>query len=384
MDAFRHIRFYALSALFLFIICSACRKNENSTRHPSHDLPRGVTIVHENNGVISTQSLLFNYQDIHHPSLERLKTDENLEAVVSSGGTELEKMRLLRDWVSNQWESGMPAPYPAWDAEAILSEIRSGKTRGFCAQYGVVLVQAAISLGWQARYLAIASELKPRGGHLTVEIWSNTHNRWVVMDPHYCVDFEKDGIPLSALDIHECLVKNETSEINLNFGKDMRKKSPSQNMDSDQMLSLYYHLAVYMRNDHVSQPLSFWNRRQEYLGWQDSITDGRKDIFTLFTSDDEEFNFPLNQVEIRLSQGRGNGPLTCYFRSNMPAAKALYIRLDQGDWVSPDMVLSLDRLYGSFLTYPWSLHYGENRLEAKMTNRLGVEGPIAEITLIKE
>src|SRR5262249_10953796 len=35
------------------------------------------------------------------------------------------------------------------------------------------------------------------------EVWSNEHAKWVLVDAKYDIHFERDRVPLSALDLHE-------------------------------------------------------------------------------------------------------------------------------------------------------------------------------------
>jgi hypothetical protein len=202
-----------------------------------HQLPPGVEIIEEENGLITYRSLSFHYQDLFNPRLAKLKITEPIQDVIAPGSTEIEKMQLLRDWVSSQWEDSKPDPYPPWDAVTILRQIRSGRTGGFRAQYAVVLGQASIALGWQARYLATATKERPDNGHMTIELWSNEFNKWIVMDPYFCADFEMDGVPLGALEIHNALVKNKSKDIKINLGNDKRKKSPGKTIAPDEILA---------------------------------------------------------------------------------------------------------------------------------------------------
>ena len=102
-----------------------------------------------------------------------------LDAVVSGSASETEQLTRLRDWVSRQWKYQPPAVYyPAWDADEILR-----RKSGFCVQYAVVLMQTAISLGHQARFVFGDN---PGGsyeaGHEVTEIWSNEHRKWIFLD----------------------------------------------------------------------------------------------------------------------------------------------------------------------------------------------------------
>ncbi len=104
-----------------------------------------------------------------------------LDAVVSGSASETEQLVKLRDWVSRQWKYQPPAVnYPAWDADEILR-----RKYGFCVQYAMVLMQAAISLGHQARFFFGDNPGGSyEGGHEVCEIWSNEHRKWIFHGRH--------------------------------------------------------------------------------------------------------------------------------------------------------------------------------------------------------
>ncbi len=53
----------------------------------------------------------------------------------------------------------------------------------------------------------------PDGHHGINEIWLNDYNKWFLSDAKYDHHFEKDGIPLSALEIRDEYLKNKAADI---------------------------------------------------------------------------------------------------------------------------------------------------------------------------
>lgn len=353
----------------------------------NHRLPMGVKLGKEKNGVIHLRSWGFKNESLDHPGLKRLREKEKLDQVIAAGKDEFEKMRLLMDWVNSQWTNSAPDPYPPWDANRILALIRAGKTGGFCAQYAVVLGQAALSLGWIPRYLDITTrERDPALGHFTVELWSNQHNQWVVLDPFFDCYFEREGKPLSALEIHQALVAGESDKIKLVRGQGKNAAANSR-LSDPQILAKFFHLAVDLRNNHLSSPQHFWDRRDGYLSWKDDFTDGQPDLYQRFTKNPLEFNFPLNQLQVRLVAGPAPEVLLCMMRTNAPNLETIELKINDGPWQTPPnpytlpddqtspLSLSLVRLYGSVITYHWKLAPGENRLSLRPVNQAGIPGP---------
>jgi hypothetical protein len=53
----------------------------------------------------------------------------------------------------------------------------------------------------------------PDGHHGINEIWLNDYNKWFLSDAKYDQHFEKDGIPLSALEVRDVYLRNKAIDI---------------------------------------------------------------------------------------------------------------------------------------------------------------------------
>ncbi len=384
------IRLIVYPAIVVAIVLTIhyLRKPEPTQKTSPINLPPDIRLVELSDGVITPRSWSFRSELPSHPQLQKLRKREKLDTVISPGADEFEKMVLLRSRVNSQWKSGAPRPYPPWNANKILEMIRSGQTEGFCAQYAVVLAQAARSLGWQSRYLDVATGcIGSKRGHVTVEVWSNQFNKWVVMDPFFDCHFIRDGIPLSALELHRAVAEEGADAVKLVRGEGKYGKSNSNRSDSE-IKRLFKHIAADMRSDHLSRPLHFWDRADGYIAWKDRRTDGCPQIYKQITEDEREFNFPLNQVEIILKPLNEKGKLRCLIRTNMKEAEFLEISEDGSDWrqyrlhpanPSPPLGVTLTVLHGATFTYPWKLGRGKNSLSVRAVNSMGVSGPPAMV-----
>ncbi len=211
------------------------------------------------------------YEDPSHPRLKELRERENLDAVVLPGRSEFENILAMKDWVAAQWPHSTPDPYPPWDAITILDWIRGGVTGGFCGQYSQVLLQALAAFGYQSRYIEIGSVDNP-WAHFVVEVWSNDYNKWVVMDADYNVHFMRDGIPLSAIDLHEALVRDRTSEITAVLGP-TRDGHGDPDTWPQRTIELYYYLRLILKGDHLSDEITpAIDRYNDSLEWSDEYT----------------------------------------------------------------------------------------------------------------
>jgi len=226
-----------------------------------------------------------------------------------------------------------------------------------------------------------------------VEVWSNRFNKWAVLDPHFGCYFEKrsrSGIPLSALEIHNLLVREKRTEIvkkEVNGDKEIHPVPDADPVD------YFHHLAMEMRNNHLSVPLHAWNRRDTYLAWIDEFTHGKPEIYTRFSRIESDFEFPMNQIQVSLQPTRLNDTLACLFRTNMPHAESFRIKCNDAPprfipieehnrkKETPMMTIPLKE-GGLILMWRIKLKPGKNRVSFQAVNGSGVEGPPAVFELV--
>lgn len=367
-----------------------------------HELPPGVSLRAERNGRIVPRTRALHLESPWAPRLLQLRAEEGLDEIVGTGD-EWTRMQRLARWVYDQWAPSTPLQIPPWDALDVLDSVRAGGG-GWCAQFAIVQVQAAVSLGWQARYLSLETA-DPPNGHVGVEMWSNRFDKWVVLDPHFGLFAEaaaRPGLPLSALEIHTALVEGRRDGLIVRSlgGNEIAHPRPVADF-----LGYFFHLAADQRNDHLSGSPHGWSRRTTYLAWRDAHSDGRPGVFDQLTEQAADFAPPLNQVELTFaSLGRAHGApgrLLCAVRTNMTGVGGLKLRLDDEPArllpLRPDSwelaskpgeghalsagdppARSIDMQLGQLLLWSWDLQPGRNTLALQAVGALGVEGPPAE------
>jgi hypothetical protein len=174
--------------------------------------------------------------------LSRFRLAENLDAVVVGAASDEDHARALLRWTRAQFEPGTPDPYPPPDAITTLSEIRAGRTGGFCAQYAFVLVQALQSFGRPARVVTIT-------GHEVVETWLPDQARWTMLDPFFELQVvNAHGRSLSAIEIRDG--RQVDAELAVTEGN--RLTEPLTDY-----LARYDRIAVWIRNAFTSAPVNF-------------------------------------------------------------------------------------------------------------------------------
>ena len=343
-----------------------------------------VKVLDSHNEQILYTSIPFEYEKFDQPKLVELRKKYKLDQVVSGAKTELEKMILLRNWVSKQWQfEPPPAPYPAWDALEILQ-----RREGFCVQYAIVYMQAALSLGIQTRFVFgncpqtfLAGGVV--SGHEVTEFWSNEYGKWIMMDAHqdeFFVD-SRTAVPAGMLQLHQDLMNIYFPDAPMDYNgtwfeserqsKVMRRWKGLEPRPADQPpdIHLKWGCVRWMpRNNFyahrfpepIAQGRSIW-AWCGYRQWQDARTP-RQWRFGNYTSRRSDIEWTINQVCCTASFAAEPGKVNIHMGTVTPDFETFLINIDRQGWRSSDDVLV------------WRLQPGRNRIEMRIRNRAGVLG----------
>jgi hypothetical protein len=316
------------------------------------------------------------------PRLEELKRREHLESIVAGAQSEFSTFLLLRDWVSSQWPAGYPDPYPPWDAIVVLDWIREGITGGFCAQYAQLLLQSLAALGYQARYIEIGSADNPYA-HFLTEVWSNEFNKWVVLDPDFNVHFERNRIPLSALEIHDALLESGLGDVTVVSGTHRPGHSNATSWPL-RTAELYYYVRVHLNANHLSAPHEHpFHRYDDMVEWLDELTVpwefsqvdspfAKVRLTNLQSNDRTYFEGRMNQVRLTADPSI-NGSLDIRLENNVHDFRNYEVRtlsrVGEGrDWE-----------YHLTNTLLWRPTRHSRILEVRGINQAGVPGPVSRV-----
>lgn len=315
------------------------------------------------------------YQPAGSSRLKLLRDRYKLNDVIASGKTEMEQIVLLRDWVRNQWKNGWAHNnlqyVPPWDALLILDMAPREQALGMCTHYSTVFVQTALALGWNARHLVL-------NNHCAAEVWIDELGKWVVMDagnsddPTLNCHFEKDGVPLSGLEIHDLYKNNQIDKIKVVYsaGRGSIAGPELVNRKNQIQFNNYVRLAIPFRNNHLDTPFPGELEQGEahyfhdgYLWWSDSTIPTRSSEYSRVTNRIQDMYPNLNQVALDLQAGEAANQLRAGLTTQTPNFSHYMVKVDGGEWQRHND--------GAF---NWTLHAGTNRLEVKSINKLGREG----------
>ena len=179
------------------------------TKKPFHE-------VKVNNPEFIPDTAFVSFEDLSSPKFKALKEKYQLDTIFHGEKDELKRILLLRDWIRKVIRiNDFSDLYPGDGyAEGILDAALKG--HGFhCGHYMIVQNAVMNAYGYVTRCLGSGTGVKggPDGHHGINEIWLNKYNKWFLSDAKYNHYFEKNGIPLSALEIRDEYLKNKAADV---------------------------------------------------------------------------------------------------------------------------------------------------------------------------
>lgn len=156
------------------------------------------------------------YEDLSHPGFQNLIEKYQLDTIFHGEEDEFKRILMLRHWIKTVISiNDHGDPYPGGNkAEGILDAALEGQ--GYhCGHYMIVQNAIMNAYGYVTRTLGAGPGVEggPNGHHGINEIWLNEYNKWFLSDAKYDHHFEKNGIPLSALEVRDEYLKNQAADV---------------------------------------------------------------------------------------------------------------------------------------------------------------------------
>jgi hypothetical protein len=323
------------------------------------------------------------HEDFHHPRLRRLREEYGLDAVVKGEESDFRRMLKLRAWVHSRWPIDNTQNFSG-DAFQILEKARDGS--GFhCAHSMTVQYAVMTAMGHVARNLGTDADHEKVGKsrhHGVNEVWSNEHAKWVLLDAKYDSHFERGGVPLSALEVHDAVRAGKIADVVPVRGLD-RKPAPLGGPDSiEASVENYWWVSWHVRADSFTQP--HWSGGSRLVVpdndafrstvWHRGGANGLVKHWAYAANafipvkDARQIEWTPGVPAFRLAQ-KTDASLDVRLQSATPNFKEYEVRLKGGDWKP-----SGDR-------FDWPLERGENRLEVRARNLFGIAGPVVRASV---
>ena len=223
-----------------------------------------LTVLPVDNPPLKKNTAFKMYEDLTSPKFEALKGKYQLDTVFKGEQDEFKRQLVLRHWIRSIIDiSDFEASYPGEGvAEIILDQALKGQ--GYhCGHYMVVQNAVMNAYGYVTRCLGAGPGVKggPDGHHGVNEIWSNKFSKWYLSDAKYDHHFEKNGVPLSALEVRDEFLKNGAADI------DMVKGPERTHIESDGVKN-----AKGMMVDHTRKDFARTYTWVEYETYNDRYT----------------------------------------------------------------------------------------------------------------
>ena len=319
-------------------------------------------------------------EDYHNPRLKRLRDEYGLEKVVAGEPNEFRRLLKLRHWVHTRWPIDNDQK-EGGDAFAILEKAKAGA--GFHCSHSLTVQHAVlVSMGYVARDLGVDrnhEDLSRSIHHGVNEVWSNDYAKWVMLDAKYDIHFERNGIPLSALELHEAVRADGGKGVVKMEGVE-RLQVPMDKPDAPEgTIRSYWWASYYLRPNPFTEPhwsggsrlLVFDNDAFRNTTWYRATNDGKLVKHWAYaahafipTGSRQQIEWTPGVPDLRARQV-ARETFEIQLRSATPNFKIYLTRIGGGSWKP----LSGDRTR-------WTLQPGENRFEARTQNLAGVEGPV--------
>ncbi|MBL7763229.1 MAG: transglutaminase domain-containing protein [Chitinophagaceae bacterium] len=166
------------------------------------------------------------YKDSSYPMFKALREKYQLDTIFHGEQDEFKRILLLRHWIFKTvpiTPNGVVLKSQDNSAESILDDALKGNMF-HCAYFMIVNAEIMNACGYMARVInADEGENNLPGQiahHGTDEVWSNTFHKWFFSDAMFDLHFEKNGIPLSALEIRDEYFKNKAADVLMVSGPD--------------------------------------------------------------------------------------------------------------------------------------------------------------------
>lgn len=367
-------------------------------------LPQRYRVVEYDNQEIVVSKYPFIHEECGRPELATMREKYELDKVVASAKTEFERQAALRCWVRKQFPHGKkPARERVPNIRSNCLRILEYAEKGgsfICPIFATLYIEVCLAMGYPARFLEISKPeceiIAPdvgNVGHCVAEVWSNQYGKWILMDPDSNWHYELEGVPLSALEVHDAWLNGREKDTVPVQGDppfytddEWEKEYPGimEPYFAHQMMDYYHYVRVTLRNDYLSNPLPYgFPSRSEFnpqLHWTDSQTPpmyvyaSHPMTGSHYTNLRHDFEWTLNQTHIELeAQGEKDAQVSSLVKVMLETATPWFSHfeasIDDGEWQrSPSR-------------FEWRLHPGINRICARSVNLYGIVGRESKIAI---
>jgi hypothetical protein len=158
----------------------------------------------------------FKYSSYDDSNLAALNHKFNLDSIAGDGGDVERAINLMR-WahgiVRHNGSSYNPSPRNALNIIRVCADSGRGVN---CRMIATILNEACLAVGLKARHLTcMPGDSTDNDCHVVDMIWSDSLNKWVMLDPTFRAYFENaDGEILGPLDVRDAYINGDLPVLN--------------------------------------------------------------------------------------------------------------------------------------------------------------------------
>ena len=337
------------------------------------------------NRVYKPNTVFNSFEDLTSERFPDLIQKYQIDTIFHGEKNEFERILLIRNWIKSIIrieDFGDPYPAREGNVEGILDA--SLEEYGFhCGHFMTVQNAVMNGYGYVTRTLGAGPGVEdgPEGHHGVNEIWSSHYQKWFLSDAKYDNHFEKNGIPLSALEVRESYLKNKAADIILVSGPDRERIDSVSGFSKEEFAQIYTWIAWQGNGDYYTA----WPNHQEMvvmledeyyrnnIWWRDGKPHWtyRNPQYLILVQSKDDIEWTPNTIASKVSI-EGN---SAYIEliSDTPNFKEYQIRVLPGEnWepVTDKVTLKLKKEQHSY-------HF-------RVLNLADVPGPIHEIKIVSK
>ena len=221
--------------------------------------------------VYRPNTVFASHEDLSSPRYEEFRMKYPLDEAVRGESDEFKRILLLRNWLHRRIKVDTSQPEP--NPHDVYHTLDEGPKGGHyhCAHMSMALNPILNSMGYVSRLVfAGPGEKEPErlsGSHGANEVWCNTLRKWVLVDAEHDTHFEKDGTPLSALEVRDEVLRDGAKNVVRVKGPERTPLVPVEDESWGRSARTYAWVSFYSEGNRFTQ----WPKRVGgfELVWED-------------------------------------------------------------------------------------------------------------------
>jgi len=347
--------------------------------------------------------------DFHRPEVRELRERYRLDEKVTGAKDRFDALIRLSNWLGGLNQFGVPPERVPMNAFDIIEAIQKKGHHFECSYMPHAFSQIAHAMGYPTRLVWMGWNGEEREGgahHQATEVWVDGLDKWVLVDALHRLHYERDGMPLSLLEVRRAGYENEHAGVHILIGPDRwtipfdPDTSPAKGDEVLQRVKegklrspipcagMYFWCAALMQNAYFANLHHNSESYYRVLVWRDRHNADKvwfqrchedrsvRFIHWIYWGAEKidvwsphRWEFPVNQVHVDWQQ-KADETLELAFETTCPNFAHFEIVIDGNN---------ATRHKHPWFT--WRLHPGENTFRVRTENLFGVRGTASELKI---